>query len=406
MRSLTPVVLLCMLAACQDHNEAKLKLSGTSIASTPMPTDAASHADAGAAVALPSEVSMLSARPFDPLVAVGARVYAKYCILCHGKGAEGYAADNAPSLISPTFQATATDEFVRAGIERGRPGTAMAGYAKALGGPLGTLEVDALVAYLHTGVEPRVALPIVPVIGDALKGKAIFDAQCVKCHGTPIQRADSVHLANPVLLATASDAFLRHAVQHGRPGTRMEPWAGKLDGQQIDDVVTYVRSLAQQPAIPPLPPMQPALPRTTPIVLNPKGRAPDFHLRDDRFASLAEVAQALEKKRRIIIVDARAPSDWLSLRITGAISTPYYDPKSLDELPNDGTWIIAYCACPHHASGEVVDALRKRGYKHTAVMDEGVFAWQHAGHPVVTAAGVLPSPAPPPMFPPPPPSVH
>jgi cytochrome c oxidase cbb3-type subunit 3/ubiquinol-cytochrome c reductase cytochrome c subunit len=62
--------------------------------------------------------------------------------------------------------------------------------------------------------------------------------------------------------------------------------------------------------------------------------------------------------------------------------------------------VLAYCACPHHVSGEVVDALRKRGYKHTAVIDEGVFAWQQKGYPVVTAPGSAPPPAPPPLSPP------
>ena len=91
----------------------------------------------------------------------------------------------------------------------------------------------------------------------------------------------------------------------------------------------------------------------------------------------------------------------MNLHITGAISTPHYDPKALDDIPNDGTWVIAYCACPHHVSGEVVAALRKRGYKHTAVLDEGVFAWQQKKYPVVTAPG-LPALAAPPAPPTPP----
>ena len=106
--------------------------------------------------------------------------------------------------------------------------------------------------------------------------------------------------------------------------------------------------------------------------------------------------KALDDKRRLIIADARPPSDWLNLHITGAISTPYYDTQALDDLPNDGTWVLAYCACPHHVSGQVVAELRKRGYKHTAVIDEGVFAWQQAKYPVVTAPGLLPAAAPPP----------
>jgi cytochrome c oxidase cbb3-type subunit 3/ubiquinol-cytochrome c reductase cytochrome c subunit len=90
----------------------------------------------------------------------------------------------------------------------------------------------------------------------------------------------------------------------------------------------------------------------------------------------------------------------LNLHIVGAISTPYYDKKSLDDIPNDGTWVLAYCACPHHVSGQVVEELRKRGYKHTAVIDEGVFAWQQKKYPVVAAPGMSPPPAPPPAPPP------
>jgi rhodanese-related sulfurtransferase len=130
-------------------------------------------------------------------------------------------------------------------------------------------------------------------------------------------------------------------------------------------------------------------------VLNPKGRAPDFKLKDDRFVGIDQVKEALDKKRRLVIADARPPSDWANMHITGAISTPYYDAKALDDIPNDGTWVLAYCACPHHVSGEVVDALRKRGYKHTAVIDEGIFAWKTKGYPVTEAPGQVPPPAPP-----------
>ena len=151
------------------------------------------------------------------------------------------------------------------------------------------------------------------------------------------------------------------------------------------------RPAAAGPALPP------AAPRTGPVVLNPKGRAPDFTLKEDLYVSIDQVKEALDKKRRLVIADARSPGEWSSLHIAGAISTPYYDAKALDDIPNDGTWVLAYCACPHHVSGEVVAALRKRGYPHTAVIDEGVFAWQQKGYPVVTAPGMRPPPAPPPL---------
>jgi cytochrome c oxidase cbb3-type subunit 3 len=335
------------------------------------------------------------AAPESPVVARGRVAYAKFCATCHGVAANGYVADNAPSLRSPTFLGSASDAFLRAGIARGRPGTAMAGFGRLLGGPLEPAEVDAIIAFLRAGGPPPQALPAAHAAGDAKRGQPLYAASCARCHGTQTQRSSAVHLANPIFLQTASDAFLRAAIESGRPPTSMVPWKGALTPAQIDDVVAYLRSMAVAPAVPAPAPPAPLAPRQGPIVLNRKGRPPDFVMKEDRFVSIDQVKKALDQKRRLIITDARAPSDWLNLHITGAISTPYYDPRSLDDLPNDGTWILAYCACPHHVSGQVVDELRKRGYKHTAVIDEGIFAWQHAGYPVVGAPGLLPSPAPP-----------
>ena len=342
--------------------------------------------------------------PPSPLIEKGRQTYAKYCATCHGPAANGYIADNAPSLRSATFLESASDEFIRAGISRGRPGTAMAAFASLLGGPLDPPAVDAIIAFLRVGGPALRALPEGPVVGDVKRGKVVYDANCARCHGTPTQRSSAVHLANPVLLATATDAFLHWAVERGRPPTSMVPWKGALTPVQIDDVVAFVRSMAVPPAAPALPsamtvakPSAPLPPRKGPIVLNPRGKAPEFVLKEDLYVSIAQVKKALDDKRRLIIADARTPSDWLNLHITGAISTPYYDTRSLDDIPNDGTWVLAYCACPHHVSGEVVAELRKRGYKHTAVIDEGIYAWQQAKYPVVAAPGLLPAAAPPPM---------
>src|SRR5690606_5650333 len=100
-----------------------------------------------------------------------------------------------------------------------------------------------------------------------------------------------------------------------------------------------------------------------------------------------DVKRALDEGRRMVIIDARATSDWQREHITGAISVPYYALTGLDRVPNDGTWVIAYCACPHHASGVVVDELRRRGYPHAAVLDEGIRVWVERGYPVTRRGG-------------------
>ena len=58
--------------------------------------------------------------------------------------------------------------------------------------------------------------------------------------------------------------------------------------------------------------------------------------------------------------------------------------------------MLAYCACPHHASGIIVDELRKLGYQHTAVIDEGILFWHQQGFPVEGTAAGQPLPKAPP----------
>lgn len=318
-------------------------------------------------------------------IEAGRALYARYCQLCHAADGTGYAADEAPSLVSPSFLATANDAFIARGIRLGRPNTAMAAYGKVRGGPLDDLQIASIVRFLRSKGPNAVHLPEVKVTGDAGRGARIYERECRSCHGTAQRPGKAPQLYNPELLAAASPAFLRHAILHGRPPTRMPAFAQRLSDAQVGDVLAWLTSQRAEPA--PARPGNPSVPRDLPLVSHPEGKAPDFDLRDGRFVPAAQVARALEGKRRLIILDARAPSDWLLFHIPGAIPVPYYDTAQLDRIPNDGTWVVAYCACPHHASGEVVDALRRRGFRHTAVLDEGILHWRKQGYPVEGQAG-------------------
>jgi len=320
----------------------------------------------------------------------GRALYARYCQLCHAKNGTGYAADHAPSLVSPTFLASADDAFIARGIRLGRPNTAMAAYGKSRGGPLDDAQISAIVSFLRAQGPAAVALPKVVRSGSAARGAALYRRECESCHGTAKQPGEAPQLHNAEFLAAASPAFVRHAIVHGRPPTRMPAFERRLDGGQIDDLVAWISSL--RAAMPPDPGKKPApvVPDALPLVLNPGGKAPEFRMREDRFVSAEQLELALREGRRMIIIDARSPSDWIQFHIPGAVPIPYYDTAKLDRVPNDGTWVIAYCACPHHASGEVVDALRRRGYPHTAVLDEGILYWRRTGYPLAGEAAAPP----------------
>lgn len=318
--------------------------------------------------------------------AAGRAQYLRLCAQCHGPDLKGYAADFAPSLVNPTFLESASDEFLRRSIIWGRPGTSMGAYGKALGGPLDDAAVDAMVAFIRE--QGPKAQPLPPARkGDAAAGAAVYAEQCKSCHGDTKTRGEAPHLANLQFLTIASDAFIRHAIVKGRPDTKMLGFADKLSPTQIDDVVAYVRAFGQGSSLPQL------LAEPTgkePLVINPKGASPVWKPRDGRFIGVDAVAKALAEKKKLIIVDARPPSDWRRVHLTGAVSIPYHDTKRLDEIvaKHKDVYVVAYCACPHHLSGVVVDELLKRGHKRALVLDEGINLWHQKGYPVTAAEGV------------------
>ncbi len=317
----------------------------------------------------------------DPDSLPAPAMYATLCAHCHGPEAKGYAADHAPSLVSPTFLESATDSYLQRSIEQGRPGTSMAAYAKSTGGPLDPVAIDRLVAWIRSHGPP--ARDLEPVAaGDSARGRPVYEARCQSCHGDLQTRGDAVMLANPAFLNVANAPFLQHAILEGRPGTRMASFRGTLDPQQVADVVVYLRSLARPFDANRLPPPT----GKEPLFAYPHGRVPEFTIKDDRYVGVDQVDHALTDHRKFVIIDARPESEWMTTHVTGAVSIPHYQLQRLAEIPRDA-WVIAYCACPHHLSGVVVDSLRSRGYPHAYVLDEGILEWERRGYPIVAAPG-------------------
>jgi mono/diheme cytochrome c family protein/rhodanese-related sulfurtransferase len=317
----------------------------------------------------------------------GAALYDQYCALCHGAQGEGYAADNATRLRGQSLLRTSTDEFLQLAIASGRSQTAMAGYSQELGGPLTNEEIDRLVAHLRAWQEgPAIEAPGGDAHGDPERGSRVFERHCASCHGQLAQGETAQSLNRAAFLSEASDAFLRYAIVHGREETPMPGFESKLQPQEIEDLVVFLRRFEQQPDVVPKHLSPPELAEMQ-IIRHESGPSPSFTLREGRFVPAAQVEQALASKARLIVLDARTTSDWLIERIPGALPVPYYEIAPIVErLPRDGTWILAYCGCPHAASGQVIDALREAGFENTAVIDEGIFHWIEQGYPTESGA--------------------
>ena len=329
-------------------------------------------------------------RPDDELdstaIVHAAELYTKYCALCHGDDREGYAADNAPSLRSHSLLATAKGtNFLRYTIHYGRAGTAMAGYLDREGGPLEYIEVELILKWLYetSGVEEPVELSREPVLGDVALGSSIYSKNCAVCHGANGEGISAPALGNPMLLATATDHFLRYAIAEGRNSTPMISFKDSLSNEEIDAVTAFLRSRASGWDIPKGDTV--TIPPPEKYVLNPNCKSPTFELKAGKYLPAVQLMKAMQDSQRLIILDARSEVAWRQTHIPGSIPVPYYEePENfVEDLPNDSTWIVAYCACPHAASDRVVTTLRRHGFQNTAILDEGVLVWAQLGYPVL-----------------------
>lgn len=329
---------------------------------------------------LPADASADGPSP-EERVARGGELYGRYCALCHGKRGEGYAADEAPRLANDDLLAIASDDFLIDAILSGRPGTTMSAWSLAQRGPIGGDDATAIVAFLRSWqTRPKETPPANVPAGSPERGAPLYAKHCASCHGGKGVSGKYGFIAGPTLLAAASDGFLSRTIETGRTGTPMPAFRGTLDGQGIADVVALLRSwqkpLDEKLAFPPRPGE-----RLTAVVVNPKGKMPPFDPKAD-FVKVDEVKRALDAGQALIIADARPPSDYARMHIGGAISVPFYEAAAYAKhLPKD-RFVITYCGCPHAQSGKLRDALRGLGFKHVAVLDEGLNVWRDRGYTV------------------------
>lgn len=186
----------------------------------------------------------------------GAKLFQTNCAGCHGSNGNGGVG---VPLTLPDFQYGVDDHFLKVTIRHGRPGRVMPAFTE-----LSDAEVDALVEHIRSWAPGK---PIIPanerIEGDPVRGKALFAKHCAACHGAhgeggkgtgvTFSRPRDLPIIAPALnndgfLAAASDQLIKAAVMNGREGTPMPSFRKQgLSIQQIDDIVSYVRSFEQQP---------------------------------------------------------------------------------------------------------------------------------------------------------------
>ncbi|MEH6823933.1 MAG: c-type cytochrome [Motiliproteus sp.] len=180
----------------------------------------------------------------------GEQLFNQNCVFCHQPDAIGKPG-LAPSLTNKELLASVSDKYLLSTIRDGREGTGMAPYAH-----LGRDKIKALVAYLRSfEVLPNRAAEIdaqPDAHGDPRLGQQWFEQICSTCHGPEgdgyIAGGSGTAIGKPGFLQKSSDGLIRETISKGRSNTRMLPFQGpeglaNLDDQEIDDIITYLRTL-------------------------------------------------------------------------------------------------------------------------------------------------------------------
>ncbi|MGY4526484.1 cytochrome-c oxidase, cbb3-type subunit III [Pseudomonas sp. TE21394] len=173
---------------------------------------------------------------------MGSRLFASNCSVCHGSDAKG--AYGFPNLTDQSWRWGGDAETIKASIMNGRHGV-MPAWAEVIG-EQGVADVAAFVlSDLGQRSLPEGAR------ADAAKGKAIFAANCVACHGpegkgTPAMGAPD--LTHPqAFIYGSSFAQLQQTIRYGRQG-QMPAQAEIQGNDKVHLLAAYVYSLSQDAA--------------------------------------------------------------------------------------------------------------------------------------------------------------
>lgn len=181
----------------------------------------------------------------------GEALYGKHCSVCHG--IDGGGGVGVP-LAHPDFLRTVPDEYINKTIRYGRPGRIMPAFDN-----LSDAQLNAITSHVRSwgnGKTPEEDTSTIK--GNVSNGKKLYASYCASCHGADgeggkgtgvtFSRKRELPIIAPALnnsgfLASATDSMIRDTMKFGREGTPMtSQLVMGLSGDEIDDVVAYVRS--------------------------------------------------------------------------------------------------------------------------------------------------------------------
>jgi mono/diheme cytochrome c family protein len=215
----------------------------------------------------------LAQTPSPGQTALGERLFAENCAVCHGSDGQG----RVGVPLSKDWPSLRPDLLVKTTIEDGIPGSPMPAWSQAKGGPLTQEEIDAIVAYILTWETggpasipptatpfPHPVLTSVPnVEGDPNNGAMLYDKNCAVCHGPEGKGRIGANLSKD-WSAIRPDLSIKTTISNGIPGSVMPAWSqargGPLAEAEINDLVAFLLVLSENSAQ-----AAPEMPTPTPI---------------------------------------------------------------------------------------------------------------------------------------------
>lgn len=188
---------------------------------------------------------------------LGARLFSENCVVCHGSDGQG----RIGASLAKNWPSVRPDLTVKAIIANGVPGSRMPAWSEASGGPLSSEQIEAVTAYIlswQTGGSENIIIvptptplpavtPLPNVSGDTIRGAALFQQNCIMCHGEGGQGMIGRTLAKN-WSGVRPDLLIQNTINTGIPNTAMPAWSqangGPLTPQEVDDLTAYILALA------------------------------------------------------------------------------------------------------------------------------------------------------------------
>jgi len=202
------------------------------------------------APAAPSSGGALASSGGNP--AAGKEIFMKNCTACHGE-----TRDKVPTckLHDKDFLKEKGDATLINSITNGKG--PMPTWGKSKGGILSDEDIKNVVAFLKDAAglkegdtataTPPAASKDSGASGDAAlagKGKEVYTANCVGCHGPNRDLQANCKLHDKSWLAQKGDDGLFNAITKGKAGTIMPAWEGKISPDDIKAIVAYLKQAA------------------------------------------------------------------------------------------------------------------------------------------------------------------